>query len=260
MGGAAARGAPGAPDLARNGFRVGSGWRSGADCGFRVGSGGFRVGSGVGARPYAAGMGRRGIGGRARSGRMGGSGRRGPAPAPGFEAGVAPRGSGRPRRGGGKAGRGRREASYEGGVGGGASGVLRSPGTDGRPLTREIGPWLHEPRSPGDGRTGLRSRASTAPLPQAAPGTRGTTRVQRITGARSRPGRVLRQPEEGRARPSCDNRGRWTPAAGTGPRRSGPDPLPPVGRPLCGRVRSPRRRHGWRAIGASSAAAGCPSS
>src|SRR3954447_2560874 len=76
-----------------------------------------------------------------------------------------------PGRGGGTAGNGRR-VSPGSGVGGGAAPSAAAA----RGFTRAIGPWLHDPRSPGDGRIGLRSRASTVPSPPAARGTGGRPR------------------------------------------------------------------------------------
>ncbi len=107
----------------------------------------------------------------------------------------------------------------------------------GRAWTRAIGPWLHDPRSPGVGRTGLRSRASTLSLVVARPSPGDQRLAQRTTGDRARVGDAT---APGSRPASCDNRPRWNPGVGAGPRRSAPDPRPPA-RPAAGSA--PRRRH-----------------
>src|SRR5262245_14224813 len=80
-----------------------------------------------------------------------------------------------PGRGGGTAGIGRRARP------GSAAGGVAPSAVDARGLTREMGPWLHEPRSPGDGRMGLRSRASTDPSPSATPWDSGIASTRSVS-------------------------------------------------------------------------------
>ena len=134
--------------------------------------------------------------------------------------------------------------------------------------TRAIGPWLHEPRSPGVGRTGLRSRGSSNPS-LGRPGT-GARRRRSVS-----PGRAA-----ARLRATIAPDGR--PAAGAGPRRSGPvhppaagpppsegtdpsRPSPATGSPATGarappraparHAGVPRRRPSWRSAGRSCGSA-----
>ena len=116
-------------------------------------------------------------GSRSRAGAGSPPGRSGRAGSPAWDGG--PRARGRPQAG--------RPASAP------------SPGGGtGRAVTRGIGPWLHEPRSPGVGRTGLRSRGSTAPSTPANPlGVRGASQAAAYHRAPARtpvPSRPCRRP------------------------------------------------------------------